>query len=294
MKVLFLVPYPSEGPSNRFRVEQYLPALSKEGIEFKVSANIGLDCPIPKLEKDFDALVLTCGSRVPRDLNIEGRKLSGVHFAMDYLIQSNKRIAGQKLPKDQCIDAQGKKVVVIGGGDTGSDCIGTAIRQGASCVVQLEILPKPADYRQSEKFPWPSYPVLLKTSTSHEEGADRHWSVSAKRFAGKGGAVKKLVCYKADNALKEMPGTEFEIEADLVILAMGFVHPEHHGPVGELGIELDGRGNVKTGASYATSAKKVFACGDMRRGQSLVVWAIAEGRACAENVNRLLMNQVSK
>ncbi len=275
-------------------IDRRLEIFKAEGIEFKTGTNVGKDVMASELVRDFDAVVLAGGSRVARDLKIEGRELSGIHLAMDYLIQSNKNVSGEPVPKNKLIDAKGKKVVVIGGGDTGSDCIGTAIRQGASCVVQLEILPKPADYRQSEKFPWPSYPVLLKTSTSHEEGADRHWSVSAKRFAGKGGAVKKLVCYKADNALKEMPGTEFEIEADLVILAMGFVHPEHHGPVGELGIELDGRGNVKTGASYATSAKKVFACGDMRRGQSLVVWAIAEGRACAENVNRLLMNQVSK
>lgn len=269
-------------------VDRRLAIFKAEGIEFKTGTNVGKNIMASEIVRDFDAVVLSGGSRVARDLKIEGRELSGIYFAMDYLIQSNKKISGEPVPKDKLIDAKGKKVVVIGGGDTGSDCIGTAIRQGASCVVQLEILPKPAVNRQPEKFPWPSYPVLLKTSTSHEEGADRHWSVSAKRFAGKDGVVKKLMCYNADNALKEVPGTEFEIDADLVILAMGFLHPEPGGLIKELGIELDGRGNVKTSSAYATSVKKVFACGDMRRGQSLVVWAIAEGRACARSVSNFL------
>ncbi|MEI6863532.1 MAG: glutamate synthase subunit beta [Candidatus Omnitrophota bacterium] len=275
-------------------IDRRLNIFKDEGIEFKTGINVGTDIKMPELLKIFDAVVMAGGSRVARDLKIEGRELSGIHFAMDYLMQSNKRVSGEKIPAEKLIDAKGKKVVVIGGGDTGSDCIGTAIRQGASCVVQLEILQKPPDKRPVEKFPWPSYPTLLKTSSSHEEGADRHWSVSAKSFVGESGVVKKLICYKADSAMKEMPGTEFEIEADLVVLAMGFVHPEHHGPVSDLGISLDQRGNVKTDGSYATSTKKVFACGDMRRGQSLVVWAIAEGRACAESINRFLMNQVSK
>ena len=276
-----------------FKLEKYiidrrLDIFKAEGIEFKTGINVGTDIKASELINSFDAVVIAGGSRVARDLKIEGRELSGIHFAMDYLIQSNKKVSGERLAKEKPIDAKDKKVVVIGGGDTGSDCIGTAIRQGAACVVQLEILPKPADKRQPEKFPWPLYPVMLKTTTSHEEGSDRRWSVSAKRFAGKGGSVKKLVCYRADDALKEIPGTEFEIYADLVILAMGFLHPEPGGPVKELGIQLDGRGNVKTDASYATSVKKVFACGDMRRGQSLVVWAIAEGRACARSIEAYL------
>jgi len=269
-------------------LDRRLDILRAEGIEFKTGFNVGTDIKISEIVKNFDAVVLAGGSRVARDLKIEGRNLPGIHFAMDYLMQSNKRVSGEKIPPDKLIDAKGKKVVVIGGGDTGSDCIGTAIRQSASCVVQLEILQKPPEKRQPEKFPWPLYPIILKTSSSHEEGADRHWSVSAKKFAGEGGKVKKLICYKADDAMKEIPGTEFAIDADLVILAMGFVHPEHQGPVGELGLQLDQRGNVKTDASYATSAGKVFACGDMRRGQSLVVWAIAEGRACASSINNFL------
>jgi glutamate synthase (NADPH/NADH) small chain len=274
-------------------IDRRLGIFRDEGIEFKTGTNVGIDIRISEIVNKFDVVVLAGGSRVARDLKIEGRELSGIHLAMEYLIQSNRKVAGEKIPGEKTIDAKGKKVVVIGGGDTGSDCIGTAIRQGAACVVQLEILQKPPDKRLPEKFPWPSYPVLLKTSSSHEEGAERYWSVSAKRFIGDGGKVKKLICYKADSAMKEIPDTEFEIEADLVILAMGFVHPEHHGPIGELSLHLDQRGNVKTDASYATSAKKVFACGDMRRGQSLVVWAIAEGRACAKNVDRAL-NFVAK
>jgi len=269
-------------------IDRRLSILKDEGINFKPESNVGTNIKMSELLKNFDTVVLAGGSKTPRDLKIEGRELSGIHFAMDYLVQSNKRVSGEKIPQDKAIDASGKKVVVIGGGDTGSDCIGTAIRQGATCVVQLEILPKPPDKRHPEKFPWPSYPIILKTSTSHEEGADRHWSVSAKKFVGERGAVKKLVCYKADSAMKEIPGTEFDIDTDLVILAMGFVHPERHGPIDELGIGLDSRGNIKTNVSYATTAKNVFACGDMRKGQSLVVWAIADGRACAKNVNRYL------
>lgn len=269
-------------------IDRRLDIFRDEGVEFKTGVNVGTDIKTIELVKSFDAVVLAGGSKVARDLKIEGRELSGIYFAMDYLAQSNKRVSGENIPRNQLIDAKDRKVVVIGGGDTGSDCIGTAIRQGASCVVQLEILPKPPDKRHPEKFPWPSYPVVLKTSLSHEEGADRHWSVSAKRFAGEVGSVKRIVCYKADSSMNEIPGTEFYLEADLVILAMGFMHPEHHGPVGELGIRLDRRGNVKTDGSYATSAKKVFACGDSRRGQSLVVWAIAEGRACAKSINSIL------
>ena len=272
-------------------IDRRLNILEAEGIEFKTGTNVGTDVKACDILNTFDAVVMAGGSRVARDLNIEGRELGGINLAMEYLMQSNRRVSGETIAKDMLIDAKGKKVVVIGGGDTGSDCIGTAIRQGASCVVQLEILPKPAEKRQADKHPWPLYPITLKTSSSHEEGADRHWSVSAKRFVGKDGRVKKLVCYRADNTMKEIPGTEFDIEADMVILAMGFLHPEHKGLVKELGLELDVRGNVKTNGLYATSAEKVFACGDMRRGQSLVVWAIAEGRACARSVDQILRSK---
>ena len=279
-------------------LDRRLNLLKKEGIEFKVSTNIGLDYPIPKLEKDFDALVLTCGSRAPRDLNIEGRKLSGVHFAMDYLIQSNKRIAGQKLPKDQCIDAQGKKVVVIGGGDTGSDCVGVAHRQAAACVSQIEIMPRPVECRTKD-FPWPKYPLILKTSTSHEEGGERDWSILTKKFIGDSGKLKKILCVRVESKkdtpgcpfMQEIKGSEFEIEADLVILALGFLHPEPNGLIKDLGLELTAKGNVKTDANFMTNIAGVFSAGDMHRGQSLVVWAISEGRQAAYCIDKYLMGE---
>jgi len=272
-------------------IDRRLDILKKEGVKFELGVNAGVDIESKKLLKDFDAIVLAGGSRVPRDLTIEGRELSGIYFAMDYLILSNRIVSGEIKPDSKSINARGKKVLVIGGGDTGADCVGTANRQGASCVIQIEIMPKPADSRQSDKFPWPSYPVILKTTTSHEEispKGERHWSILAKKIVGSGGLVKKVLCAKLDNGMKEIPGSEFEIEADLVILAMGFVHPERKGIISDLGLALDERGNVKTGGDYMTSSKRVFACGDMRRGQSLVVWAIAEGRACAASVSGIL------
>lgn len=199
------------------------------------------------------------------------------------------------------IDAKGKKVVIIGGGDTGADCVGTANRQGASCVVQIEVLPKPSECRP-ENQPWPKYPLILKTSTSHDEGGERHWSIFTKKFVGENGRVKKLLCVRVDFSqkdekgcpvMKEVPGSDFEIDADLVILAAGFLHPEHGGLLKELGVELDPRGNVKTDTDYATSAKKVFSAGDMRRGQSLVVWAIFEGRGAAHCIDKYLMGSTS-
>ena len=273
----------------------------KEGIKFITGINVGRDLKVPELKKKFDAVCLTGGSRTPRDLKIEGRGLGGIHFAMDYLIQSNRHAAGEKIQPKDLIDAKGKKVVVIGGGDTGADCVGTANRQGASCVVQIEVLPKPAECR-TEAHPWPKYPLLLKTSTSHEEGSERHWAILTKKFIGEDSRVKKLSCIRADFSqkddkgcptMKEVPDSAFEIEADLVILAVGFLHPEHAGLLKELGVELDAKGNVKTDPSYATSLKKVFAAGDMRRGQSLVVWAISEGRSAAYNIDKYLMGSTS-
>jgi glutamate synthase (NADPH/NADH) small chain len=267
----------------------------KEGIIFKTSTEAGADYKASRLKKDFDAIVLAGGSRVPRDLTIPGRELGGIHFAMDYLMQSNRRVAGGKVHFGKLIDAKNKKVVVIGGGDTGSDCVGTAHRQGASSVTQIELLPQPPECR-TKAFPWPKYPMLLKTTTSHEEGGARYWSVSTKRFEGAGGKLKKLICVKVEMGrddkgcmlIKDVPGSEFEIEADLVVLALGFLHPEK-GLLGQLGIELDARGNVKTGADHATSVKKIFAAGDMRRGQSLIVWAVSEGRRAAHFVDKFLM-----
>ena len=250
-------------------VDRRIGIMKSSGIKFSMGVEVGAGLKASKLRKDFDALCLASGSRVPRDLKIEGRDLEGIHFAMDYLIQSNRRAAGQRIAAKELIDAMGKRVVVIGGGDTGADCVGTAHRQGASCVVQIEVLPRPPEYRP-QNYPWPRYPVLLKTTSSHEEGGERHWEVSTKRFAGSSGRVSKLSCSKSD-------GSQFDIEADLVILAIGFVHPEHSGPVRELSLALDQKGNVSTGPDHMTSLKGVFSAGDMRRGQSLVVWAISEG-----------------
>jgi len=279
-------------------LDRRIQLLKKEGIEFKVSVNIGEDYAVSKLRKDFDVLVLACGSRIPRDLNMEGRTLSGVHFAMDYLIQSNKRVNGEEIPHNQLIDAKGKKVVVIGGGDTGADCVGVAHRQGAACVSQIEIMPKPAECRTRD-FPWPKYPLILKTSTSHEEGGNRDWSILSKKFVGEKGKLKKIACVKVEfkkdaqncPVMKEIKGSEFEIEADLVILALGFLHPEKKGVIEKLGLELDPRGNVLTSQEFMTSSKGVFSCGDMRRGQSLIVWAISEGRKAAHYIDKYLMGQ---
>jgi glutamate synthase (NADPH/NADH) small chain len=220
-------------------------------------------------------------------LKSEGRELKGIHFALDYLIQANIRVSGEKIPADRLIDAKNKKVVVIGGGDTGADCVGVAHRQGASCVMQIELLPKPAECRTYD-YPWPKYPLLCKTSASHEEGGIREWSVSTKKFSGRNGWVKKLLCQRT---APETAGREFEIEADLAILALGFLHPEHRGLVKELGLELDTKGNVKTDENYMTNVLGVFSAGDMHRGQSLVVWAISEGRRAAHYIDKYLMRE---
>ena len=282
-------------------LDRRIKVWKKEGIKFVTSVNVGVNFKVSKLKKDFDAICLTGGSRTPRDIKIEGRELSGIYFAMDYLTQSNRRADGEEIPKDLLIDAKGKKVLVIGGGDTGADCVGTANRQGASCVIQIEVLPKPSECR-TDAHPWPKYPLLLKTSTSHEEGSERHWSIFTKKFSGQNGRVTKISCVRVDFSqkdekgcpvMKEVPGSNFDIETDLVILAAGFLHPEHEGLIKELGVELDNRGNVKTDEEYSTSIKKIFAAGDMRRGQSLVVWAISEGRGAAHFIDKYLMGSTS-
>jgi len=273
----------------------------KEGIEFKTGINAGRDFPADKLLKEFDAISLSIGSRVPRDLNIPGRDLKGIHFAMDYLIQSNKRVSGEKIPPEDLIDAKGKRVVVIGGGDTGSDCVGTANRQDAVSVTQIEVLPKPSENR-TEQYPWPDYPLILKTTSSHKEGVVRKWSVLTKKFIGEKGRVSCLSCVKTEflkdkksgrQVMKEVPNSGFEIEADLVILAVGFIHPEHKGLVENLGLELDERGNIKTGEDYMTSVKGVFSAGDSRKGQSLIVWAVSEGRRSANHIDSFLTGKKS-
>lgn len=277
-------------------IDRRLDIWRKEGIRFKSGVNVGVDYPAAKLRREFDAVALAGGCRVPRDLRIEGRELSGIHFAMDYLIQSNRRAAGIKVPKDKLIDAKGKRVLVIGGGDTGSDCVGTAHRQGASCVVQIEVMDRPPECRTGS-YPWPRYPLMLKTSTSHEEGGERQWAVLTKKFTGENGQVKKAQCVRVEfpgkddkgcPIMKEVPASEFEIEVDLVILSVGFIHPEKQGLLEDLKVKLDSRGNVLTGPDYHTSQKGVFSCGDMRRGQSLIVWAIHEGRHCARAIDEYL------
>ncbi|MCK5708254.1 MAG: glutamate synthase subunit beta [Candidatus Aureabacteria bacterium] len=277
-------------------IDRRLEILEQEGIILKPNVDVGKDISKDALLKEFDAVVLTGGSRTSRDLKIEGRDLKGIYFAMDYLTQSNRMVSSEGVKGKDLIGAWGKKVLVIGGGDTGSDCVGTAHRQEASCVVQIELLPQPEKSR-TEDFPWPYYPMILKTSTSHEEGGKREWAVLTKKFIGnKKGNVTKLECVRVefDNStsppkMKEIKGSEFEIEADLVVLAIGFLHPDHPGLLKDLGVEFDNRGNVKTDDNFLSSVEKVFAAGDLRRGQSLIVWAISEGRTAAHNVDKYLM-----
>ena len=282
-------------------IDRRIKIWKKEGVIFKTGINAGLDYKTSKLASEFGAIVLAGGSRVPRDLNIAGRDLKGIYFAMDYLIQANKTAAGEKIPVSKRIYAKDKRVVIIGGGDTGADCVGTAHRQGAKCVIQIELLSMPPECRTKDS-PWPQYPLLLKNSSSHLEGGERYWSVLTKKFTGKGGYVKKLHCTKIEfpqidkkgcPVIKETPGSEFEIETDLVIIAVGFIHTEHSGIVTDLKLGLDNKGNVKTNHAYASSAKGVFCAGDARRGQSLVVWAISDGRRCAYAVDEYLMGNSS-
>ncbi len=265
-------------------LDRRIKIFEKEGIKFLTSTNAGTDYKTGRLLKEFDAICLAGGSRKPRNLIVEGRDLKGIYFAMDYLVQTNRLVAGEKVEAIGMISAKNKKVLVIGGGDTGADCVGIAHRQGATCVVQVEVLPKPPECRTCE-YSWPKYPAILKISTSHEEGGIRKWSVSTKRFIGKDGWVKKVLC--------SSDGNDFEIKADLVVLAIGFVHPEHDPLLNELGVEFDVKGNVKTGADYMTSRGGVFSAGDMRRGQSLIVWAISEGRRSAFNIDTYLTGKSS-
>jgi glutamate synthase (NADPH) small chain len=261
-----------------------------EGVTFRVGASVGHDVRGEHLLHEFDAAILAMGSRAPRDLPIPGRELRGVCFAMEYLVQQNRRVAGEAVDAGRAILATGKRVVVIGGGDTGSDCVGTAVRQGATSVTQLELMPKPALVRLPTN-PWPEWPLVLRTSTSQEEGADRDWSVATRAFRGEGGRVVALEAQRAaleGGKVKLLAGTEVSLPCELVLLAMGFVGPERHGVVEQLGLALDARGNVRTDASGATSEAGIFAAGDAARGQSLVVWAIADGRRVAAGVDAWL------
>jgi len=267
------------------RVEQ----MKAEGVVFHCNVEVGKDIAAAKLSEDYDAVALAGGSESPRDLPAPGRDLTGVYFAMDFLRQQNKRVSAESIGSNEPIHAAGKHVVVIGGGDTGSDCIGTSIRQGALKVTQLEIMPTPPKI-EDKQATWPNWPLKLRTSSSHEEGAEREFAVSTVRYAGENGAVTGIDCTRVDEKFKPIPGTEFSIKADLVLLAMGFVSPVKDGMLAELGVALDNRGNVAADTkAYATSLPKIWACGDMRRGQSLVVWAIREGRQCAAAIDEALM-----
>jgi len=277
-----------------FKMEKHLidrrvTQMQAEGVRFHTNVHVGVDLDASTLLADHDAIVLAGGAEKPRDLPVPGRDLSGVHFAMDYLPQQNRRVSKEPIHSNEPILAAGKHVVVIGGGDTGSDCIGTSIRQGALSVTQLEILPRPPD-KEDKLVVWPDWPLKFRTSSSQEEGARRDFAVLTKELRGKDGAVRALGCVRLDSSLKEIPGSNFEIKADLVLLAMGFLSPVHEGLLQGLGVAFDPRGNVRADTdSYTTSVAKVFACGDMRRGQSLVVWAIREGRQAAQSVDTYLM-----
>ncbi|HNV87321.1 MAG TPA: glutamate synthase subunit beta, partial [Candidatus Omnitrophota bacterium] len=247
-------------------LDRRIGILEKEGIQFKTGVNVGGNYAVSRIKKEFDAVCLAGGSRAPRDLTIPGRDLAGIHFAMDFLMQNNRRVGGASISEKEQILAKGKRVVVIGGGDTGADCVGSSHRQGALSVTQLEVLPRPPESR-ADDCPWPKYAFILKTSTSHEEGGDRHWSVMTKKFTGEKGQVSKLSCARLEWSgkdakgcplMREISGSEFEIEADLVLLAIGFLHPEHPGLLSSLGVEFDARGNVKTNADYMTSIPGVF------------------------------------
>ena len=281
----------------KFYINKRIEQMEQEGVKFHCNKNIGVNVKFSELNKEYDAIVLTGGSEKPRDLPIPGRDLSGVHFAMDFLSQQNKRCEGDNDLDEKDIIATNKNIIVIGGGDTGSDCIGTSNRQGAKSVTQLEILDKPPE-KENKVLTWPNWPLKLRTSSSHEEGVERNWSVSSKRFIGKNGRVSGLLLEEVEWSkdesgkftMKPKESSEFELKADLVLLAMGFISPPQKGLLDETGVRLDKRGNVAANEiDYKTNLNKVFVAGDMRRGQSLVVWAIREGRQAAHSVDKFLM-----
>ena len=274
-------------------IDRRVGQMQAEGVTFHYGKHVGVNAPIDDIVKSHDAVVLAGGAEKARDLPIPGRELDGIHFAMDFLPQQNRRVSSEPLGGAKDILAGGKHVIVIGGGDTGSDCIGTSIRQGAKSVTQLEILPMPPE-KENKLMVWPDWPLKLRTSASQEEGAEREFSVMTQSFTGEGGKVKKLRCVRVDAKMQPIAGSEFDLDADLVLLAMGFVSPVHEGMVKDLGVELDQRGNVKANVSdYKSSKERIFACGDLRRGQSLVVWAIREGRQAAHSVDKFLMGETT-
>jgi glutamate synthase (NADPH/NADH) small chain len=279
-------------------VDRRIEQMAAEGVEFRTGVHIGVDISVAELRGRFDAVLISTGAEQPRDLPIPGRELDGIHFAMKFLLQQNKQVAGDLIDPSESIHAKGKHVVVIGGGDTGSDCIGTSHRQGALTVTNLELLERPPDKR-SPFTPWPEWPLMFRTSTSHEEGGERLFAVMTKRFIGKNGRVEQLEAVRirfgdpdsqGRRPIEEIPESTFRIDADLVLLAMGFLGPVQQGFLRDLGVKLDARGNVETDRDYMTSEPGVFAAGDARRGQSLVVWAIREGRDAAKGIHAYLLN----
>ncbi|MFM2301032.1 MAG: hypothetical protein RLZZ84_768 [Pseudomonadota bacterium] len=285
-----------------FKLEKHLinrriVQMEAEGVQFRTSTEVGVTISMASLKENFDAIVLSGGAEDPRPLDIPGFELPGVRFAMEFLTQQNKRNAGddevRAAPRGSLV-ATGKHVVVIGGGDTGSDCVGTSIRQGAASVTQIEIMPKPPE-KENKQLTWPDWPMKLRTSSSHEEGCDRDWAILTKRVAGEAGQVTGLECVRVEwvgGKMQEIAGSEFTLKADLIFLAMGFLGPKKQGLIDQAGVDLDARGNVFADTfSYRTSDPQIFACGDMRRGQSLVVWAIREGRQAARAVDQMLMGK---
>ena len=282
-------------------VRRRVDLMAEEGISFQTGVNVGVNASVADLLSEYDALCLTCGSTEARELDVPGRDLNGVHLAMEYLTQQNRLLAGEHVSPEERITAEGKRVVILGGGDTGADCLGTAHRQGAEIVHQFELLSEPPESRPGNN-PWPQWPMVLRSSPAHEEGGIRDYSLLTKSFSGANGRVERLNAVRVDwsevdangrPVMKETPGSEMVVETDLVLLAMGFLHPEHDGMLNDLGLELDGRGNVKVDQYKMSSIPGVFAAGDAARGQSLVVWAIAEGRDLAHGVDQYLMGQTS-
>ena len=281
-------------------VQRRVKLMKEEGVEFQTGVNVGVNYSIEELRESFDAILLAGGSTHARELDVPGRDLTGVYQAMEYLPQQNKLNAGEHVAPEDRMTAEGKRVVILGGGDTGADCLGTSHRQGAEVVYQFEIMPEPPVERRQDN-PWPDWPIILRSSAAHEEGGVRDYGILTKSFSGRNGNVEKLHAVrikweKAANGrhtMQEIPGSEFEIETELVLLAMGFLHPEHNGMIDDLGVELDARGNVKVEQTRMTSKPGIFAAGDMSRGQSLVVWAISEGRDAAHHMDRYLMGSTA-
>ena len=281
-------------------VRRRVDLMAEEGVDFRTGVAVGVNYTAEQLRAEFDAVCLTCGSTEPRELPVPGRELDGIHPAMDYLTQQNRLLAGETIDPAERITAEGKRVVILGGGDTGADCLGTAHRQGAEIIYQVELLTEPPEKRRSDN-PWPQWPIILRSSAAHEEGGIREYDVLTKSFSGSNGRVQRLHAVRvewrqSENGrpnMQEIPGSDFVIETDLVLLAMGFLHPEHGAMLDQFGVELDERGNIKADENKMTSVPGVFAGGDATRGQSLVVWAIAEGREMARGVDLYLMGRTS-